>query len=216
MTFAKDDLIAALRTRYDHYSAQAVFEMARERAGLPDRLAFDTSELRTWRAGLAAVGDRVTGVLARIDELLASAGGPSAGGLGKRTPEGTVKAEPVKQQPPKAEPAKADGGKAEAAKADKPAGMIEMTIVLKGVEVEQGVHLLVCGATHALGDWNPDRARRLEPAGDAWQVTVSVPREAELAFKFLRRAADGSVTWEGGENRRVVAAPRVETVWQSG
>jgi hypothetical protein len=123
MTFAKDDLIAALRTRYDHYSAQAVFEMARDRAGLPDKPAFDAGELRTWRDSLAAVGDRVTGVLARIDALLATAGAPSADGGGKHKAEaaamqGAAQQEPVptKQEVAKPEPAKHEPTKLEPAK----------------------------------------------------------------------------------------------------
>jgi hypothetical protein len=73
MTFAKDEVIAALRLRYDHYSAEFVFDLARERAGLPDRHTYEAPELRAWRNGLAAVGDRVGSVLACIDDMLATA-----------------------------------------------------------------------------------------------------------------------------------------------
>jgi len=36
----------------------------------------------------------------------------------------------------------------------------------------------------------------------------------EIAFKFLRRSADGDVIWEGGENRNLSAEPRIDATWQ--
>ena len=242
MTFAKDDLIEALRVRYDHYSAQALFDMARERAGLADKPALDPSELRAWREGLVAVGDRVGSVLERIDDMLATAGHAPAkvepGAKGGKAAAKAENAEPAKSEPTKAEakfepvkvdaksepvkaestkadsksgPVKADTDKADAKSNDKP---IETTLVLTGVKAGEGEQVLVCGGTAALGDWDPARARPMTRTGDEWRVAVEAPAGSELAFKFLRRATDGKITWEDGDDRRAPAAPRIEAVWR--
>jgi alpha-amylase len=72
----------------------------------------------------------------------------------------------------------------------------------------------VCGEPAALGDWDPARAKPMSRSGDEWRTVVAVAPTAALAFKFLRRDADGSVTWEAGDNRTVPAAARVEAVWR--
>jgi hypothetical protein len=73
----KQELIEALRVRYDAYSAETVFEMARARAELGDKTSFDGTELAAFRAALAAVGDRIGGVLARIDDMLTAVPAPA-------------------------------------------------------------------------------------------------------------------------------------------
>ncbi len=204
MAFAKDDLIEALRARYDHYSAQTLFEMARERAGLDDKAALEAGELRAWREGLIAVGDRIDGVLERIDGMLATAGDSPA--------------KPIEKKPDttKADVAKAESAAPEAAKAEvaKPESTIAATLVLTGVKAGEGDLVLVCGETAALGDWDPARAKAMARKGDEWRLAIEVPARSELAFKFLRRAADGKVTWEGGDDRHAAAAPRIEAVWR--
>lgn len=45
MQLAKDDLIAALRLRYDYYSAQTMLESALTRAGLAHKDAYDAAEI---------------------------------------------------------------------------------------------------------------------------------------------------------------------------
>ena len=204
MAFAKDDLIEALRARYDHYSAQTLFEMARERAGLDDKAALEAGELRAWREGLIAVGDRIDGVLERIDGMLATAGDSPAKPIEK------------KPDPTKADVAKAESAAPEAAKAEvaKPESTIAATLVLTGVKAGEGDLVLVCGETAALGDWDPARAKAMARKGDEWRLAIEVPARSELAFKFLRRGADGKVTWEGGDDRHAAAAPRIEAVWR--
>ena len=198
MTFAKDDLIEALRLRYDHYSARSVFELARERANLADKPAYEAGELRAWRDGLAAVGDRVGRVLDHVDALLGAA--PAA-------PAAKPAAKPAKTEPAKTEPAKTEPAKA----APTP---IEATIVLTGVEVGDGEQVLVCGALPALGDWDPERARPMARSGAEWRATVTIDAGAPLAFKFLRRSSTGTITWESGDDRTVPAATRVEATWR--
>ena len=74
MTFAKDELIAALRGRYDYYSAESMFGVARERAALVDKATYDATEVRALRGVLAAINDRLGGVLAHLDGMLEGAG----------------------------------------------------------------------------------------------------------------------------------------------
>ncbi len=90
----KQELIDALRVRYDAYSAETVFDMARVRAELGDKTSFDTKELAAFRAALAAVGDRVGGVLARIDDMLAATPAAAAAPAKKADVE-AKKVEPV-------------------------------------------------------------------------------------------------------------------------
>ena len=49
----RDDLIAALRSRYDHYSAESMLSAACERAGLEVLPAYAPSQVHALRAALA-------------------------------------------------------------------------------------------------------------------------------------------------------------------
>jgi Starch binding domain len=74
-----EQLIDALRLRYDSYSATAIFELGRERAGLPQLPAYDATQVRTLRAALDGIADRMTAVDLRLESLLAeSASVPAA------------------------------------------------------------------------------------------------------------------------------------------
>ena len=221
MTFAKDDLIAALRLRYDYYSASNVFDIARERASIADKPAFEPADVRAIREVLPQCGDRLTAVLERFDELLGAAPAGKDGGGKKEEkkpepPKAEAKAEEKKPEPAKAE-AKAEekkaDKKAEAKPDDKKADAIETTIVLTGVTAEEGDQVLVCGDGE-LGDWDPENARPMKREGDQWLTTVKAQPETELSFKFLRRTADGTVIWEDGDNRSVAAKPRLEVTWR--
>ncbi len=215
MTFAKDDLIAALRMRYDYFSAESVFEIARNKAALSDKASYEPAEVRTLREILPSCGDRLNAVLERWDELLGAA--PAGKG------DAPKKAEPAKQEPKpepakveaKPEPAKAEAksDKAEKADKDEKAETIETTIVLTGVEVGEDELVLISGDGE-LGDWDPERAKPMSRTGDQWLTTVKVATDAELACKFLRRTADGKVTWEDGDNRTLPAKPRHEVTWR--
>src|SRR6187551_227628 len=101
MPISKDQLVDVLRVRYDAYSAEAVFTQACVRAGLDGTTSFDQRSLASFRAALDKVGDRVGGVLVRIDALLDDSS--------PATPE--VKPEPKAEAKPEA---KTDGKKAKA------------------------------------------------------------------------------------------------------
>ena len=196
MKLTRHDLIAALRLRYDHHSAQTMFDAARDRAGLADQPTYEPGDAAAWRTALAAIGDRLDNVWIRLDSL---AEAPST--------KPVVEAKPVVEPKPVAEAVSAPGP-AEAVET------IETTIGVTGVAVGQGEQVLICGGLGELGDWDPARARLMSRDGDRWLTTLRLPPAAQIAFKFLRRGPDGDVVWEGGENRDLVAKPRIDAVWR--
>ncbi len=230
MTVDKDALHAALRLRYDYFSAQSVLEIVRQRAGLDDKPAFDAADMLAFRAALVAHGDRTDRVLAKVDELLG--GAPAA----PEEPVAAAPAKPVAAAPAKpvaAEPAKGGkGGKSKAETEAAPieakaaavapaketaapaADAIETAISLKGLEVAAGEQVLICGGFPDIGDWDPEKARPLAREGELWLTTIKLAPDTEVSFKFLRRDADGKVVWETGENRSVTAAQPLEAIWR--
>lgn len=219
MSTSKDTLVNVLRVRYDAHSAEAVFQMACARAGLEGTTAFEARELRAFRDAVERVGDRVTSVLAQIDELIEGAGSKAEA----KPPAKADKADKAEKaekasKADKAEPAKAEPEKKQepAAKADAaPAVADGTTIVLRGIEAKEGEQILVCGALADLGNWDPALARPMVREGDGWLAKLELAPDAEIAFKFLRRAPDGEVTWEPGGNRVVRANERVDATWRS-
>ena len=231
MKLTTHDLIAALRLRYDHHSAQTLFEAARDRAGLADQPAYDAREIAAWRGALARIGDRLDNVWIRLDALLDS---PAADGKPEpktdAKPEVKVEAKPEVKVDAKPEvkvdakpevkveakpEAKVEATPAEPTAPDAPAtDAIETTIAVAGVEVDEGDEVLICGGLGELGDWDPARARKMSRDGDRWLTTLVLSPAAEVAFKFLRRDTEGNVQWEGGENRALVAKPRIDAVWR--
>ena len=197
MTFAKDSLIEALRLRYDYYSAASMFDLAREKAGLADKPAYDAAELRAFRNAVSAVGDRVAKVLAEIDSWLDKASEEPTRPEPIPTKVEAKKPEPKREakQEPKGEPA-------------------ETTIAVTGVPVEEGEEVLVCGGDENLGDWDPARARPLARKGAVWMTTIKLAPDARVPFKFLKRTAGGEVIWEDGDDRDLVAKQPVEATWR--
>lgn len=229
MSYGKDELIDVLRIRYDYASADAVFEQARQRAQLESKSAFDAGDLRAFREALAKVGDRLGAVLAQIDQMLESA---PAGKPAEKPPAAKEKAvddkgaKADKGAKEKSGPHAADDKAAKdksgphvtddkAAKEKSGAAATDTTIVLTGVELDDDDQVLICGASSEIGDWDPERARPMSRKGDEWLTTVKLPADAKVAFKFLRRTSKGEVIWEGGDDRMLVAKPRIEATWRS-
>jgi glucoamylase len=80
---------------------------------------------------------------------------------------------------------------------------------------QYGQYVYVTGNTAALGNWNTDLGLPLDPSSyPAWKNTVNLPAGTTIQYKYYRKNADGSVTWEnypGGGNRSV-AMPASGTV----
>jgi hypothetical protein len=128
MSISKDTIVDALRVRYDSYSAETVFEMACQRADLQGKTTFENRELAAFRTALEKVGDRVGGVLARIDEML---GGKPAdvkdAKSDKAAPAEVKDAKSDKAAPAEVKDSKSGGAPAEVkdAKSDKSAAPAE-------------------------------------------------------------------------------------------
>ncbi|HJZ97334.1 MAG TPA: alpha-amylase family glycosyl hydrolase, partial [Candidatus Solibacter sp.] len=67
-----------------------------------------------------------------------------------------------------------------------------------------GDYIFLTGSTIELGNWGTtfDTAvgPMLDPNYPNWFLNVSLPAGAQVQFKFIKIAADGTVTWEGGFN----------------
>ncbi|WBB76040.1 alpha-amylase family glycosyl hydrolase [Micromonospora sp. WMMD1128] len=65
-----------------------------------------------------------------------------------------------------------------------------------------GQNVFVVGDVAALGGWNPANAVALSPATyPVWRATVDLPPNTAVAYKYVRKNPDGTVTWESGANR---------------
>jgi len=238
MKLAQDDLVAALRLRYDHYSAQTMFEVACKQANLADQATYDRAEITAFRSALARVGDRLQAVDERLDHLLGTSGeaaapAPTASPAPVAEPAPAPIAAPapaapvgvpavatvpvVAPEPPHAVPAPAStrsskSGKSRARTASDAAH--ETKIVLRGVVLEEGDEVLVCGDRDELGNWDPELACPMAREGDRWYATVTIPPGTKGSFKFLRRTSTGELVWEGGDDRRLEAIPQIDATWQ--
>jgi len=69
-----------------------------------------------------------------------------------------------------------------------------------------GDYIFVTGSTVELGNWGTtfDSAigPMLDPSYPNWFLNVSLPAGAAVQFKFIKIAADGTVTWENGANHQ--------------
>lgn len=67
-----------------------------------------------------------------------------------------------------------------------------------------GDYIFLTGSTIELGNWGTtfDTAvgPMLDPNYPNWFLNVSLPAGAQVQFKFIKIAADGTVTWENGTN----------------
>ncbi|WP_437493822.1 glycoside hydrolase family 15 protein [Sorangium sp. So ce1014] len=68
-----------------------------------------------------------------------------------------------------------------------------------------GQHVYVTGNTAALGSWNTDLGIPVDPRSyPVWTNGANLPASSALQYKYYRKNANGTVTWEnrpGGSNR---------------
>ncbi|WP_436529191.1 carbohydrate-binding module family 20 domain-containing protein [Actinoplanes sp. HUAS TT8] len=68
--------------------------------------------------------------------------------------------------------------------------------------VSSGQTVYVVGSIASLGSWAPADAIPLTASGSsAWSRTVIVPQSTSFTYKYLKKDAAGTVTWESGSNR---------------
>ena len=89
----------------------------------------------------------------------------------------------------------------------------DVTFIVAAPMLLPGQVLAISGGCEALGDWNPQRARRMECSEfPLWKVNVPAAfLTPDTAFKFvvLDNATGNVVAWEGGENRTIGIRPDV-------
>ena len=76
----------------------------------------------------------------------------------------------------------------------------------------------VVGDAKELGGWDPNAAIKLSPTSyPSWSGTVTLPRGANVHFKFIKKSG-GSVVWEGGADHTLsvpaAATGAFASTWQ--
>lgn len=105
------------------------------------------------------------------------------------------------------------------------AELVPVRFTVNNVTASQGDRILLTGDTAELGNWTQHRPtfdNTAEPAAwpisRSWFLTVSVPAEQTIQFKFIKIAADGTLTWEEGSNHTYTVptsgAGSVSVNWQ--
>ncbi|MDE1715007.1 carbohydrate-binding module family 20 domain-containing protein, partial (plasmid) [Chromobacterium amazonense] len=60
----------------------------------------------------------------------------------------------------------------------------------------------------ALGNWNTDLGIPVDAANyPVWQNGINLPAGQQIAYKYYRKNADGSVTWENLSGNRSLQTP---------
>lgn len=75
-------------------------------------------------------------------------------------------------------------------------------------QTNYGENIYIVGNIPELGNWNPDHCTEamLNPNYPEWFLPVSVPANTEIEFKFIKKDAQGNVTWESGANRVITSS----------
>ena len=87
----------------------------------------------------------------------------------------------------------------------RPAQLIPVRFTVSNVTPNQGDRILLTGDTTELGNWTQHRPTVDNTEGPAAcgispSLTVFVPAGQTIQFKFIKIAADGTLTWEEGNN----------------
>lgn len=65
-----------------------------------------------------------------------------------------------------------------------------------------GQNVYVVGSIPALGSWDPARAVALSSAAyPTWSGTIALPPSTTYQYKYVKKNADGTITWESDPNR---------------
>lgn len=75
-------------------------------------------------------------------------------------------------------------------------------------QTNYGENIYIVGNIPELGSWDPNHCTEamLNPNYPEWFLPVSVPAGTEIEFKFIKKDAQGNVTWESGENRTITSS----------
>lgn len=75
-------------------------------------------------------------------------------------------------------------------------------------QTNYGENIYIVGNIPELGSWDPDHCTEamLNPNYPEWFLPVSVPANTEIEFKFIKKDAQGKVTWESGANHVITSS----------
>ena len=80
---------------------------------------------------------------------------------------------------------------------------IAVNFAVQNAYTEMGENIYIVGSIPELGNWNPVSAIKLDPSNyPTWTKSIpNLPTNTSFQFKFIKKAANGSVTWESRGNR---------------
>ena len=68
-----------------------------------------------------------------------------------------------------------------------------------------GTNVYITGNVAGLGNWKPATARELSSASyPFWSITLTLPANTTIDYKYIKKDSSGNVTWENGANRRII------------
>lgn len=82
---------------------------------------------------------------------------------------------------------------------------VSVRFVVNGAETSFGTNVYLVGNIHELGSWDTNKAigplfNQVVYQYPTWYFDVSVPGGRTIEFKFIKKDANGNVTWESGSN----------------
>jgi alpha-amylase len=87
-----------------------------------------------------------------------------------------------------------------------PAGTSGATFTV-GETTSWGQNVYLVGSVPALGSWNTSQAVPLSSSGyPTWNGAVTLPANTYVEYKYIVKNADGSITWEPGNNHSFTTA----------
>ena len=67
-----------------------------------------------------------------------------------------------------------------------------------------GTKVYITGNVAGLGNWKPATARELSSASyPFWSITLTLPANTTIDYKYIKKDSSGNVTWENGANREI-------------
>ena len=104
------------------------------------------------------------------------------------------------------------------------AQLIPVTFTVNNaISTSPGDYIFLTGNTIELGNWGTtfDTAvgPMLDPSYPNWFLNASIPAGTTVQFKFIKIAANGTVTWENGANHQYTAPTSgtgfITVTWQN-
>lgn len=95
-----------------------------------------------------------------------------------------------------------------------PAKAGEATVAINVTATTQyGQQVYVTGNTLALGSWNTDLGVPVDPSSyPVWKNSVNLPASQSISYKYYRKNADGSISWENLAGNRTLQTPASGTL----